>query len=108
MRVLVVDDDYVSRTKLKALLTSLGGDCDALPDGEMVIKMFEKAHEESVPYDLITMDVEMPGMSGQEVVQKIRESESSNGIDVWSHKRHKFRFTKTNHATLANRFGGSR
>lgn len=71
MRVLVVDDDYVCRTKMKSLLSSYA-DCDAASDGEMALAMFEKAQEELVPYDLITMDIDMPGMPGQEVVQKIR------------------------------------
>ena len=59
---------------MKALLSSCT-DCDTASDGEMALAMFEKAHQESVPYDLITMDIEMPGMCGQEVVKKIREWE---------------------------------
>ena len=77
MRVLIVDDDYVSRIKLKALLAPFA-DCDAVPDGALAVSMFEKAHRESVPYDLITMDVDMPGMSGQEAVQKIRQWEQEH------------------------------
>ena len=78
MRILVVDDDYVSRTKLKALL-SIHGDCDAVPNGELAMAMIEAAHAESVPYELITMDVNMPGMRGPEVVARIREWEKDNG-----------------------------
>ncbi len=81
MRILIVDDDYVSRTKLKALLAPCG-DCDAVPDGALAVSMFEKAHQESVPYDLITMDIDMPGMSGQETVQKIRQ---------WEHDQRAYR-----------------
>ena len=76
MRILIVDDDYVSRLKLKTLLAEYG-DCDAVPDGELALKMFQLAHDESVPYDLITMDVDMPKMWGQEVVKKIRKWESN-------------------------------
>jgi len=79
MRVLVVDDDYVSRSKLKAVLSSFA-DCDAAPDGEIALKMFQKAHEESVPYDLITMDIDMPGMSGQDVIQQIRQWEHEHQV----------------------------
>ena len=77
MRVLIVDDDYVSRAKLKALLAPYA-DCDAVPDGALAVSMFEMAHRESIPYDLITMDVDMPGMSGQEAVQKIRQWEQDH------------------------------
>ena len=78
MRILIVDDDYVSRLKLKSLLSRYG-DCDAVPDGELALKMFTVAHDESVPYDLITMDIDMPKMWGQEVVKKIREWEANYG-----------------------------
>ena len=31
-------------------------------------------------YDLITMDIDMPGMSGHEVLNKIREWEEANNV----------------------------
>ena len=72
MRTLVVDDDYVSRVKLKSLLLKYG-DCDAVANGKMAIEMISLAHAEKVPYDLVTMDIEMPGMKGQEVIKQIRD-----------------------------------
>ncbi len=54
------------------------GDCDVSPNGEIALKMFEHAHEESAPYELITMDIHMPDLSGQEVVSKIREWEDKH------------------------------
>jgi len=75
MRVLIVDDDYVSRTKLKALLSAYG-DCDEAPDGEAAFKLFVAAYQEGAPYDLVTMDVDMPGLSGQETVHRLREFET--------------------------------
>lgn len=77
MRILIVDDDYISRTKLKALLAPYG-DCDAVPSGNLAMQMFEKAHEESFAYGLISMDFYMPGMNGPDVVQKIRDWEHAN------------------------------
>jgi two-component system chemotaxis response regulator CheY len=74
MRILVVDDEYVSRTKLKVLLTKYG-DCDAAPDGDIALRLLAKSYQEGMPYDLVTMDINMPGMSGQEVVRGIRELE---------------------------------
>ncbi len=77
MRILVVDDDYVSRTKLKAMLSAYG-DVDAVPDGDLAVRMFLKAHEEEVPYGLISMDINMPGMRGMEVVKMMRHWEMKN------------------------------
>ena len=78
MRILVVDDEYVSRTKLKALLSTFG-DVDAVPDGEVALHMFGRARQEAVPYGLVTMDVNMPDMNGQEVVRRMREMEQTDG-----------------------------
>lgn len=77
MRALIVDDDYVSRSKLKALLVPYA-DCDAAPDGPIGLQLFQKAHEERCPYDLITLDIDMPSMNGQEVLQQIRKWETDH------------------------------
>ncbi len=77
MKILVVDDDYVSQTKLKALLSAFG-DCDAVSDGEAALVEFEMAHNEAEPYDLVTVDINLPEMQGQEVVQRIRQWEDKN------------------------------
>jgi two-component system, chemotaxis family, chemotaxis protein CheY len=79
MRILIVDDDFVSRTKLEALLSEYG-DCDAAEDGQQAIDMFEQAHDQSAGYDLITMDIDMPGMSGHEVLSRIREWEETHEV----------------------------
>ncbi len=80
MRILVVDDDYVSRMKLKALLTAYG-DCDTAQNGESALKSFKTAHKEKFHYQLITMDIEMPDMTGQVVVHDIRKWEEANNIN---------------------------
>lgn len=79
MRILVVDDEYVSRLKMKTMLSRYG-DVDAVFNGEVALAMFRRAHEEMVPYDLITMDIDMPGTKGQEVTRAIREWERENHI----------------------------
>ncbi len=78
MRVLVVDDDYVSRAQVKALLGTRA-DCDGAPSGELALALFVHAHQESAPYALVALDVDMPGLSGQEVVQRIRDWEVETG-----------------------------
>ena len=79
MRILIVDDDYVSRSQLKGLLTKYG-DCDTAPNGSIAMELFEIAHNESMPYDLISMDIDMPGLGGHGVAMRIREFEAGQGI----------------------------
>lgn len=56
------------------------GQCDAAPSGEVAILLFKDAHNDGMPYGLITMDIEMPRMNGQEVVNKLRAIEQEMGI----------------------------
>ncbi len=79
MRILIVDDDYVTRTQAKTLFSQYG-DCDTAPDGEIALKLFERAHTEMVAYDLVALDVDMPEMDGKEVLKKIREWEFANNV----------------------------
>lgn len=79
MRILIVDDEFVSLNKLSLLLSAYG-ECDAATNGGQALEMFKLAHEEKRPYDLITMDISMPGLSGLEVVSKIRGWEFELGI----------------------------
>ena len=76
MRILVVDDDHVCRVKLSGLFDAYG-ECDMATSGQQAIELFGKAHEESMPYELISMDIEMPGMNGPEVVAHIRDIEKA-------------------------------
>ncbi len=79
MRILIVDDDYISRVKLKTMLSHYG-DCDVAPNGNIGFEMFQLAHKEGVPYKLITMDIDMADNDGRTVVRQIREWEEQNGI----------------------------
>ncbi len=80
MKILVVDDEFVSLKKISLLLASRG-ECDAAGSGEEALELFVKAHLEDQPYELITLDVDMPGLSGPEVLKQIRAYEQEHGIN---------------------------
>ncbi len=79
IRILIVDDDYISRLQAKALLGAYG-DCDGVPNGKIALDMYECALAEKMPYHLVTMDILMPGMSGQDVVAGIRRIEEQRKL----------------------------
>lgn len=79
LKILIVEDDFVSRRILKELLVPYGK-CDMAKDGEEAVHAFYLGWEEQEPYDLICMDVMMPEMDGQEALQKIRDMEMEMGI----------------------------
>lgn len=74
MKVLIVDDDFYSRSMLHDMLRPLG-QCDIAVNGEEAVFAFRKAIEAGESYDLICLDLVMPEMDGQEALQEIRAIE---------------------------------
>lgn len=79
MRILVVDDELISRKKMKMIMDSLG-ECEAVECGKDAITSFQHAWENGTPFDLITLDILMPEMNGTQVLDKIRQIESEENI----------------------------
>lgn len=79
MKILVVDDEFVSLQKLTHLLKD-HGEIDAATSGEQALELFIKAIETKEPYNLVTLDYDMPGLSGAETAAKIRTHEKDSGI----------------------------
>ena len=71
--VLIVDDDEAVRSTLYKVIKSNGLNADLASSGEQALEMTSLTH-----YDLILLDVNMPGMDGFTVVQKLR----SRGIKI--------------------------
>ncbi len=75
MRILVVDDELVSRTKMETLMQTFG-ECTKAEDGFQAISMYTSAYTDGTPYHLVMLDIEMPDMKGPEVLHHIRDVES--------------------------------
>lgn len=66
-RVLVVDDNTDFRTALIEYISSEGETVEGAPDGDEALEMFIRR-----PYDLIITDLNMPGLSGIELIRQIK------------------------------------
>jgi putative two-component system response regulator len=75
-RILIVDDDEASRDLLVAFVESLGHESETAGDGiEAIAKM-------KLGFDLILMDIMMPGMDGYEVTRQIRKDQKYSELPI--------------------------
>ena len=79
MRALLVEDDFLTRKLMKRLLDKFG-ECDIAKDGIEAFNAFKSAHENNSQYDLICLDIMLPGKNGDEVLRDIREFERIHQI----------------------------
>ena len=68
MKILIIEDEKLLADSLKALLQSKGFAADAVYDGEE-----GAAYAETGMYDLLILDVMMPGVDGYQVVRRVRK-----------------------------------
>ncbi|MEW6741265.1 MAG: response regulator [Planctomycetota bacterium] len=71
-RALVVDDNETNRRLLRSLLERWKVECDLAVDAFDGLDRLERAHRESRFYDVVIIDMQMPGMDGLEFAQRIR------------------------------------
>ena len=80
MRILIVDDEMVSRTKLE-LIMEYFGDCKAVDQGDDALAAFHEAHLDDDPFNLIMLDINLPDIDGIRVLSAIRNSEKHLNIE---------------------------
>jgi len=80
MRVLIVEDEPINCTVIHEILAPYGK-CDLAVDGVDAVRAYRKALDEDKPYDLICMDIMLPGIDGQHALRQIRHLESQKNIE---------------------------
>ncbi len=68
LKILLVEDNISNQKLAQLMIRKLGFDVDAVSSGPEAIKALGE-----IPYDLVFMDVQMPGMHGLEVTKIVRD-----------------------------------
>jgi len=76
-KILVIDDEKVIRTGCHEVLTQEGYEAILAENGELGLKMIEKAH-----FDVILLDLMMPGLSGFDVLSHVKALHPDTSIIV--------------------------
>ncbi len=79
MRLLIVEDEEALAKNLKKLLELKGYAVDWLSDGEKARTRITLYHKE---YDVIVLDLSLPGMDGAEITRRLREEKITTPIII--------------------------
>lgn len=73
-KILVMDDEEIIRDVACDILGHLGYHVTACSDGEKAIELYSQASEADEPFELVIMDLTIPGgMGGRQAMKRLRE-----------------------------------
>ncbi len=81
-RVLVVDDNETSRELLIELLSSWGVSVETARDGKGALASFAEAERSGKDFDMVLVDMNMPGMDGLQLAERLRSEVTAHGAKV--------------------------
>jgi len=76
-KILAVDDDATALGALRQILVQKGYDVTTAPNGQDALTALRNS-----TFDLVILDVSMPGLSGYEVCRKIRQEDKTRDLAV--------------------------
>lgn len=85
MKILIVDDQPINRMLPMTILRKMGIEVHEAEDGEQAIALIRGGG-----FDLVLLDISMPGVSGLEVCRQLRRSPDTAGLRIVAYTAHAF------------------
>jgi signal transduction histidine kinase/DNA-binding response OmpR family regulator len=88
LAVLLAEDNEVNVYLVESMLANAGCKIDVAPNGQSAVEQWRRTH-----YDVIFMDVQMPGMDGHAATRAIRQLEAQMGrprVPIYALSAHAF------------------
>ena len=81
-RVLVVDDNQTNRMVLTKNVEALGSRVDTVSSGAKALESLRNAHRTGDPYHIVLLDMQMPGMDGEQTARAIKSDPSVRDVKI--------------------------
>ena len=76
-KILIVDDETGIRESLQGVLADEGYETASVESGEECLKLLRREHS----YEVVLLDIWLPGIDGLETLERIRELDNAAGSD---------------------------
>jgi PAS domain S-box-containing protein len=81
-RVLIVDDNQTNRMVLTKNVEALGSQVDAVSSGAKALEALRNAYRAGRPYHVVLLDMQMPGMDGEQTTRAIKSDPSAKEAKI--------------------------
>ncbi|MBF0161313.1 MAG: response regulator, partial [Magnetococcales bacterium] len=77
LKTLIIDDHPASIAILEEMLSD-HCECSVATSGRRGIEIFEQAQKDAEPFDVVLLDIIMPGLDGIETLKRLRKIEHAS------------------------------
>ena len=81
-RILIVDDNQTNRMVLKKNVEALGSRVEAVSSGAKGLETLRNAHRAGDPFHLVLLDMQMPGMDGEQTARAIKSDPAAKEAKI--------------------------
>jgi two-component system, sensor histidine kinase and response regulator len=81
-RILIIDDNPTNRMVLTKNVEALGSRVEAVASGAKGLETLRNAHRAGDPYHVVLLDMQMPGMDGEQTARAIKNDPSVKDVKI--------------------------